>query len=315
MNFDRCMEGGCRSFPVQEDFGEMDPHPSAERRFAHALAVSAAIHAALLMLLLASAAAPEPDPPAGENVIRAFLVQGSLPMAPDRQPLPVRKRRTADRRDPPAASPVRETPENVAPAGADGERRSLPIGIPPPAASPGTRQETGQTAAPMPASPASAASLSSPLPVLGGGALSGTQGTAIASEGREGGKSSGGSGAAPPVLRREGAAETRQVSAGPDLPKEAAAFPRYGDNARPAYPPLARLRGYQGVVILVVEVLADGSVGQVGIRRSAGHEVLDRAALEAVRTWRFEPGRREGRAVTMSVEVPVRFVLSEHPAG
>jgi len=97
-------------------------------------------------------------------------------------------------------------------------------------------------------------------------------------------------------------------------PKDADAVPRYGDNARPAYPPLARLRGYQGVVVLFVEVLVDGRVGQVGIRRSAGHEILDRAALEAVRTWRFEPGRKEGRAVTMSVEVPVRFVLNGNSA-
>jgi len=97
-------------------------------------------------------------------------------------------------------------------------------------------------------------------------------------------------------------------------PKDADAVPRYGDNVRPAYPPLARLRGYQGVVVLFVEVLVDGRVGQVGIRRSAGHEILDRAALEAVRTWRFEPGRKEGRAVTMSVEVPVRFVLNGNSA-
>jgi protein TonB len=67
-------------------------------------------------------------------------------------------------------------------------------------------------------------------------------------------------------------------------------------------------------VVLFVEVLADGRVGQVSIKRSAGHETLDRAALEAVRTWRFEPGRREGRAVTMSVEVPVRFVLNGNSA-
>ncbi len=97
-------------------------------------------------------------------------------------------------------------------------------------------------------------------------------------------------------------------------PQDADAVPRYRDNARPAYPPLARLRGYQGVVVLLVEVRFDGRVGQASIRRSAGHEILDRAALEAVRTWRFEPGRREGRAVTMSVEVPVRFVLNENSA-
>ena len=68
------------------------------------------------------------------------------------------------------------------------------------------------------------------------------------------------------------------------------------------------------MVVLLVEVLADGRAGRVEIRRSAGHDILDRAALEAVRTWKFEPGRREGRAVTMSVEVPVRFVLQGRAA-
>ena len=64
----------------------------------------------------------------------------------------------------------------------------------------------------------------------------------------------------------------------------------------------------------MVEVLADGGAGRVEIRSSAGHDILDRAALEAVRTWKFEPGIREWRAVTMSVEVPVRFVLRGVPA-
>ncbi|MBU4371409.1 MAG: energy transducer TonB [Proteobacteria bacterium] len=120
----------------------------------------------------------------------------------------------------------------------------------------------------------------------------------------------GGGDAGVPGFGQEGAGETRQEGGGVWPPKDADAVPRYGDNGRLAYPPLARLRGYQGVVVLLVEVLVDGRVGQVGIRRSDGHEILDRAALEAVRTWRFEPGRKEGRAVTMSVEVPVRFVLN-----
>ena len=50
----------------------------------------------------------------------------------------------------------------------------------------------------------------------------------------------------------------------------------------------------------MVEVLADGGAGRVEIRSSAGHDILDRAALEAVRTWKFEPGRREGRAVPVA---------------
>jgi TonB family protein len=87
------------------------------------------------------------------------------------------------------------------------------------------------------------------------------------------------------------------------------AVPR--DNDPPEYPRLARLRGYQGLVILSVEVLADGRVGEVGVIRSSGHEILDSAALNAVREWRFDPGRRGGQAVTMSVDVPIRFIWKE----
>lgn len=103
--------------------------------------------------------------------------------------------------------------------------------------------------------------------------------------------------------------EALQEAGGVSPPKDADAVPRYGDNVLPAYPPLARLRGYQGVAVLFVEVLADGRVGEVAIKRSAGHEILDRTALEAVRSWRFDPGRRNGRPVAMLVDVPVRFTL------
>jgi TonB family protein len=89
------------------------------------------------------------------------------------------------------------------------------------------------------------------------------------------------------------------------------ALPRYAHNARPVYPRLARLRGYEGIVVLKVEVLTDGTVGRIEIGRSAGYDILDRAALAAVRNWKFEPGRKEGRAVAMGVDVPVRFVLRD----
>ena len=88
-----------------------------------------------------------------------------------------------------------------------------------------------------------------------------------------------------------------------------AALPRYRDNARPAYPLAARLRGYEGMVLLSVDVSAEGRVDGLTVKRSSGYEVLDRSALEAVRTWTFEPARRMGRPVGMRVDIPVKFVL------
>jgi protein TonB len=64
-------------------------------------------------------------------------------------------------------------------------------------------------------------------------------------------------------------------------------------------------------VILSVEIFTDGSVGSLKIKKSSGYTVLDKSALEAVKTWKFEPGRKIGKPVIMWVDVPVKFVLKD----
>ncbi|MEW5728581.1 MAG: energy transducer TonB [Pseudomonadota bacterium] len=85
----------------------------------------------------------------------------------------------------------------------------------------------------------------------------------------------------------------------------------YLSNPRPTYPTLARKRGWEGTVTLVVEVAADGSPLSVAVKQSSGHSVLDHCAVAAVRQWRFQPARRGGQAVVASVEVPIRFDLKD----
>lgn len=89
------------------------------------------------------------------------------------------------------------------------------------------------------------------------------------------------------------------------------AVPRYRENAPPAYPSIARMRGYEGVVLLAAQIFSDGGVGSLKIKKSSGYEVLDRSAVKAVKTWKFEPGTRLGKPVSMWVEVPVKFVLKD----
>ncbi len=91
-------------------------------------------------------------------------------------------------------------------------------------------------------------------------------------------------------------------------------LPRYRANDAPAYPALARLRGYEGLVLLAAQVSEQGRVQTIRVKKSSGYAVLDRSAEEAVRSWRFEPGRRMGTPMAMWVDVPVRFVLEEPPA-
>jgi len=87
------------------------------------------------------------------------------------------------------------------------------------------------------------------------------------------------------------------------------AIPRGGYQVTPSYPATARRLGIEGTALLSVFVDADGRVGEVVVKQSAGHPDLDRAAADAVRRWRFEPARRGAEAVGISVELPVEFRL------
>ena len=83
-------------------------------------------------------------------------------------------------------------------------------------------------------------------------------------------------------------------------------------NASPSYPFAARRMGLQGKVILNVEVLADGSCGQVNVAQSSGHTMLDNNALETVRAWHFIPARQAGEAINKWFKVPIIFSLKDN---
>lgn len=83
----------------------------------------------------------------------------------------------------------------------------------------------------------------------------------------------------------------------------------YLRNPPPRYPPAARRNGDEGTVMLRVRVTADGAAAQVELDRSSGFPLLDGAALDAVRGWRFVPARRGTRSVEDWVRVPVVFRL------
>jgi protein TonB len=88
------------------------------------------------------------------------------------------------------------------------------------------------------------------------------------------------------------------------------ARPLGGYQTTPHYPEAARRHGVEGTVTLRFEVLASGKVGTVQVQRSAGRTDLDRAAVEAIQTWLFEPARRGKEAVAVWVTLPVRFELN-----
>lgn len=77
----------------------------------------------------------------------------------------------------------------------------------------------------------------------------------------------------------------------------------------PVYPQLARRRGWQGEVLLAIDVTASGIAAEPVVLRSSGFDLLDRAALEVARQWRFVPEQRNGLPMPTRVEVPVQFAL------
>ena len=83
----------------------------------------------------------------------------------------------------------------------------------------------------------------------------------------------------------------------------------------PRYPRLAIRRGYEGTAIVEFEVRADGSCGRIRLVESSGFTCLDRAAIEAVKEWRFEPAADGGTNVHFSVDFAFRSRLFESLAG
>jgi len=99
--------------------------------------------------------------------------------------------------------------------------------------------------------------------------------------------------------------------------------PRYpgGDEARLyylrqhiRYPEAAMKKEIQGVVIVVFIIEPDGSVTKVSVSKGIGGG-CDEEAIRVTREMpRWEPGKRNGRAVRVMLRMPIIFSLPGHPA-
>lgn len=76
----------------------------------------------------------------------------------------------------------------------------------------------------------------------------------------------------------------------------------------PEYSEEARKAKYQGTVVLWVVVGPDGRTKDIRVQRSLGLG-LDEKAIEAVKTWKFEPARKDGQPVAVQINVEVNFRL------
>jgi protein TonB len=81
------------------------------------------------------------------------------------------------------------------------------------------------------------------------------------------------------------------------------------------YPPKAKRRREEGMVLVLVLVGADGLPKTARIYHSSGHPLLDDAALDAVFNALFRPQMENGVARAVRVIVPINFSLSVQPGG
>jgi protein TonB len=107
---------------------------------------------------------------------------------------------------------------------------------------------------------------------------------------------------------RAPSSRTEHLKSGAYQGAESAA-PDYLHNPPPVYPPESQQADEQGTVLLWVEVDAAGNPVALTLRQTSGHPRLDRAAMDAVRHWKFHPATLAGIAVESDVAVPVLFEL------
>ena len=89
---------------------------------------------------------------------------------------------------------------------------------------------------------------------------------------------------------------------------EGVSAPRPVYTPEPEFSEEARKAKYQGVVVLNIIVGTDGRVHNPRVVRSLGMG-LDEKAIEGVKTWKFDPSKKDGRAVAVEMNIEVAFNL------
>ena len=69
----------------------------------------------------------------------------------------------------------------------------------------------------------------------------------------------------------------------------------------------SELKGSAGLVMVKCTIDEQGNVAETAVTKSS-NEAFDRYALEAIRKWKFKPASEDGKAVSISVTIPVKFV-------
>lgn len=123
--------------------------------------------------------------------------------------------------------------------------------------------------------------------------------------------------APPPIQTVAEPPPVRATVVGPPQPKPVLAAPvavadlssKMVSAKPPKYPVESRRKREQGIVVLSVLLSTTGGVQDVSLSRSSGFDRLDKAALDAVRRWKWSPTVVDGQPVMVRGIVEIPFVL------
>jgi protein TonB len=82
--------------------------------------------------------------------------------------------------------------------------------------------------------------------------------------------------------------------------------PRVVYQPAPIYPPELARKGLQGTVYVLFVVDQNGRPQNIKVQKST-HPSFNNPAIKAVKSWKFEPGKRKGKAVQFRMRVPITF--------
>jgi D-alanyl-D-alanine dipeptidase len=99
-----------------------------------------------------------------------------------------------------------------------------------------------------------------------------------------------------------------QITASPYEVGRGVTPPKVLKHAEPDFSEEAKNGKFQGTVLLSVVIGTDGMPHDITVKRGLGHG-LDEKAVAAVKQWRFEPGKKDGKAVPTTIKIEINFHL------
>jgi TonB family protein len=111
----------------------------------------------------------------------------------------------------------------------------------------------------------------------------------------------------PKAATSGGESDPAQPAEGGDVAVSRAAGHYLLKRVEPTYPEEARIRHIEGPVVLNALVGTDGAVRELNV--VSGDPLLAKAAVDAVRQWRFQPHRENRRLVEFENRITVNFAL------